>query len=529
MKKYITLVLFAMNAWAAQAQEAHRHTAYCGTAHGRHPWWEQYQRHRAAYNEMGKLRGGGITYLPVTMHIVCDDDGKGHASLNTVLDAFCQLNVDYSAADLQYFMEGDFDFIYNSAFNSHDTIVEGGTFALQYNVPNTFNPYFLADPAGYCGYSVRYADAVTVKYGCLGGHTLAHELGHDLLLEHPFYGWEGGISHDNTIPADFSQPAPQYIYVDYSMHNVYAGPSDVDTVEVENVDRTGPNANCNTAQDGFCDTDADYIAYRWQCNANGLSSETQIDPLGTVFQSDGQWIMSYSDDGCQTGFSGEQITAMRAYIFNERQSYLGNQNPVRDAITATQTLVTPASGATVSAYAREFIWNAVPGATHYVFEVTRVAGNYNSAQLMETVVTTDTSHVSSIYFAPQAPFLPYAWRVRPFNQGNTCAPVSAQNTFLSSTAISSNVEVGGGEWAAMVYPNPVGGGLSLVLECQSPQTSDADVRLFSVAGQTMSQQTVALNKGNNQVQVSTLGLAPGIYFLQLKTSFGALLEKVVVE
>lgn len=527
MKKTIFTLFAAMQ--CASALQAQQMPHPCGTPHGRHPWWNEYNRDRAGYQRIAQERGGSVTtYLPTTLHIVCNDDGKGHGSVIDVLNAFCQLNEDYSSADFHFFIEHPIHFIPNSAFNSHDTIVEGGTFALQYAVPNTFNPFFVSDPAGYCGYSVRYANSVTVNYGCIDGHTLAHELGHDMLLEHPFYGWEGGISHDNSIPADYTQPAPTHIYVDYSMHNTYAGPSQVDTVEVENVDRSGINQNCYTAADGFCDTDADYLNYRWFCDANGYSTQTQIDPLGTVFTSNGEWIMSYSSDGCQQGFSPEQVAAARSFVFNQRASYLYNQNPVRDTILNSPTLAFPTNGTTVSAHSRTFVWNAVPGATHYVLEITQAPNSYSAAQLTETVVTTDTTYFSNYYYAPRAPFLPYAWRVKAFNQGNTCAPVSAQGTFLTSTAIAS-VGTAAPLTDFLVYPNPIAQGQSLQVQWTNQQTTEANIRLVSLTGQTVWAQQYSLEAGNVWMEVPIEQLAAGVYGLEVRTKEGFVVEKIVVE
>ena len=80
--------------------------------------------------------------------------------------------------------------------------------------------------------------------------------------------------------------------------------------EVQAVERVD-GVNCDIAGDGFCDTPADYLNYRWNCNNQGLSNVTQTDPLGEKLKSDGSLIMSYSSDVCSYRFSEEQIAAMQ--------------------------------------------------------------------------------------------------------------------------------------------------------------------------------------------------------------------------
>ena len=165
----------------------------CGTPSGKTEWLKDYQLNPSRFHSLLEARGANTMYLPVTLQIVGTDDSLGMAGLDAVLASFCELNQDFKASGIQFFIEPPIRYVYETAFYRHDSVKAGGIRMLQNNVTNTINVYFVADPAGNCGYNLPYA-GIAMNNGCISGHTFAHEMGHCLNLPHTFIGWEGGTS-----------------------------------------------------------------------------------------------------------------------------------------------------------------------------------------------------------------------------------------------------------------------------------------------------------------------------------------------
>ncbi|MCH2023680.1 MAG: zinc-dependent metalloprotease [Saprospiraceae bacterium] len=499
----------------------------CGTPPIKTKWMIDYQKNRAAFNSTKS--SNNITYLPLSLHIVGNDDSTGYGTLSSILSAFCQVNIDFLSTGIQFFIEYPIRYIPNSSFYNHDSVIIGGGFMLQHNIANTTNCYFVSNPAGACGYNVLYG-GLTVSYNCLSGHTFSHELGHAMGLQHTFFGWEGGHGYNGSAIQVFNDAAPDQVLYDYTVFKDTMWPADtiiVDTAEVEIVARTGPSVNCSTAADGFCDTDADYLAFRWPCNSMGNSLIQQLDPDTIPFYSKGANIMSYSYDNCQQEFSAEQAQSMNAFIQTNRQSHLYNQNPTIDSISISDlTMIEPANNAILnSTTGVTFRWNSVPGATHYslkVCEFSCATGN----SLMEEVLLTDTFYISNLIYPPRISFLPYRWQVMPFNESYTCAGLSYAQNF--NTQIASGMRIIESIRNFSCYPNPVHEGNTITLEVNATKALMATIKLYSIAGQQLRQQNWKLIDGKNQFSLSPTTLGAGVYLIQLEIENRKMIKKIII-
>lgn len=460
-------------------------------------------------------------YLPISLHIVGRDDSTGFGDLNTILNSFCQLNSDFSQTGIQFFIEFPIHYHANSSWFRHDSTIAGGLMMLQENIPNTINVYFVQNPAGACGYNLPYA-GVAMNYSCLSGHTFAHELGHNLGLPHTFLGWEGGVSWDNSIAPDFSQPAPDTVTYNYTnfKDTMYTDTLIIDTALVELVARS----NCYDAADGFCDTEADYLAYRWVCNSQGQSTVTQRDPTGASFTSPGSPIMSYSSDNCQDAFTPEQEAAMLNHSDTRRPGLLGRMANLDTIRQSDIQVLEPLDNSEVYQERIQFRWQAVPGATHYYLEV-----NYNmGSDNMERLILTDTFYQSAFTYTPRNPLLAYTWRIKAFNDYRVCGNLSQTRNFNTTTQppVSLRNEELLNAWTIRVYPQPLPEGQNLRIDWQSRSEERAEYLLYNQLGQIVLQGQLQLYQGQQFLELPNIG--SGIYSLQLRSQARNYVQQLIV-
>lgn len=305
MKSLFSLlfVLFSASMVVGQDHPHKNELSPCGTVAEKSSWLAEFQKRDPVYKRV--LSDSQLIYVPLSVHLVSRDNGFGGFSEEDALAALCTLNEDFEPANIQFYLEGGFQYLADTELYSHQTVTDGGLKMLAYNIENTFNCYLVSSAAGNCGYNLPYA-GVANAFNCLGpeDHTWAHEMGHGFELPHPFLGWEGGVSHDNSVPHNYSSPAPDSVLFDYSdfQDTLYLSEERIISVsQVEKVD----GSNCFEAADGFCDTAPDYLSTRWACNEELTSPIVQTDPNGEKFQSDASLIMSYSFDNCAYRFSDE--------------------------------------------------------------------------------------------------------------------------------------------------------------------------------------------------------------------------------
>jgi hypothetical protein len=510
---YNTLALLALlMPVLLQAQQNNVHP--CGTPPGKSDWLKRYQQNPTQY------RTGADTtlYMPLTIHVLGNNNGAGYASPMKILDGICQLNDDYAVSDanILYYIEGDFNYIDSTAWNNHNSILVGYQMMMANNIPNTINNYLVSNPAGNAGYNLPSAKALAIgkSYLSLGRHVWSHEIGHNLSIQHPFLGWEGKTY-------SYSTPTPTTVVYDYtSFKSIFYNSADttiLDTALVELVN----GSNCTLAADGFCDTPPDYLSSGgWACDANGLSVTQLKDPNNVDFKADGTNFMTYADDNCGSRFTPQQVAAMRANILSTKSNYLYNQNPTRDTITATVTQNYPTQGEIVNYLGVDFSWSSAVGATKYVFQLSITP---TFTVIVNEVVTSDTT----ITIGPLTNNRTYYWRVKPFNPGYACAPKS--QSFQFATSDLSPVQNIKSIQQYRIYPNLIHDGQSVNIDIVMAKSLDVDVMLFNVSGQLVQQERVSFQQGFNHHPFSTNTLPTGMYVLVIRTEDGIVRDKIVVQ
>lgn len=508
-KKFLLLVLNCLCFHVINAQQL----APCGTIDHKSDWLRKYQAAPDTYDK----NTGTILYVPMTLHVLGDNSGSGYFSLTNTLNAFCELNEQMAESEIQFFLAGDIRYVNNTDWYDHATVLEGAAMMFENNVPNTINTYIVSDPAGNCGYNLPYAGIALAK-SCAtpGNHTWAHEVGHNLSLPHPFLGWEGGISHDGSVLPNFNEPAPTTVLYDYTYFKdtLIIDTLIIDTAYVEYVD----GRNCEIAADGFCDTPPDYIAQRWNCNGNDVSPQSQQDPDGISFRSDGTLIMSYSDDNCQSRFSAEQIAAMRANLIDEKPELISQESPQIQIVEAIVPQV-PLEDELVAFDNAYFEWTAVAGAEQYLVQISRLP---SFSIKDEYILDTNSFSVDNLQADKT-----YYWRVRPFNHYSFCADFT-DNIRFEAAMISdiSNLDVVS---HLSIQPNLTSVGQEVLLSIHTTQALDLKIGIHDISGKNLFQSTVQTSVGSHDFVIPTEALVKGLYLVNIDVEGIKVVRKLVVE
>lgn len=467
----------------------------CGTSDFESSTLEEWRANR---NQIATMRSDDLLYVKMKIHIVGSDDGNGYYSLPDLLASFCKLNEDMAGAGIKMELDPDINYINSNRYYDHSFQI-GAQMMSQYNVPNMVNCYIVDDPAGNCGYFSPSRDAVALKKSCLGSRsaTWSHELGHFFSLPHTFSGWEG-------TEYEYGEIAPTRVGNNNRL--------------VELAD----SSNCENAGDGFCDTQADYLSYRWSCS-QGISPDTLMDPDSTTFRTTGTNIMSYSNDNCQLFFSEEQASAMQFDITVGRSNHLSSNDipePINfepDSFNALQGVdeeILQYDDATIR-------WESIPGADFYVVELNKVLP-FASKPDFEFLIADTFLHMDFL----EDGFY-YDWEVIPFHPGDGCSTKSGKYRFLASQTTSTALE--SNDHHLSVVPNPVLSSEQMRINYRAQSPSKAQLELIDLNGKVVNQRTIQLHRGLNRISLPGTNIPSGMYLLQIRDEYAIARTKVSVQ
>lgn len=441
-------------------------------------------------SDWSQRNSNATRYVPLKLHIVGRTNGTGATDYRKIFTNFCELNASYDSMNIQFYISGDIHYIYDNYFYSWDnnTSSAGDDLMQNYNVSNAINCYIVGSVTGLCGYAwppgwgpnnpsqPNSGDGLVLIGDCIGSGntTWQHEMGHYFSLMHTFDG-VGGWSE-------------------------------------EHVARTGPNANCAFAGDGFCDSPADPIDYRSSCPYG----QTLTDPVGDFYNPDETLFMSYYDDACTSRFNDQAKDACNGVLDADRSYLLTPTLPSLSPLTDTATLVYPAAGSNPPYNYIPFQWTRVPGAFIYNLEVVRTSGNTIDRV---NILTSDTSYVVIDQFSISRE---YKWRVTPFNRIALCEPISTYQIFYTGDAVViPNAIQELSESDVIIYPNPTNQNQSLTVQSTEKENT---LSLYDPQGKLVLQNQYT----SSTMQLPIKTISAGIYLLHISNTKGTITKKVII-
>ena len=232
----------------------------------------------------------GMNSLPLSLHIIRDNNGSGGLTNAEITTMLADLNATFLSAQIEFFLPTSVNYIDSDTYYEFGSWEES-SLTNAYNVPNTVNIYIpntvQSNSGTYiCGYTHFPGEAgehVIVSSACVfNGSTLAHEVGHFFGLYHTHGKTNGG-----------------------------------------NTDELATGNNCIFSGDDICDTDADpNIFGNVDTNCNYIGNA--IDENGMPYQPDPSNLMSYAPASCRDFISSGQAERMHYFLQNERSNIASN-------------------------------------------------------------------------------------------------------------------------------------------------------------------------------------------------------------
>ncbi len=466
----------------------------------------------------GFRKSNNTIYVPVSFHLVAEDDASNRISERTVLQQLCQMNKDFQQTGLQFFLNnGTFDYVDNSTvYNDPGSASRGIMDLIRDNsavdiwiVGNTddndnSNGVTL-------GYYSRSFDWVVIDKSQISGEAigLSHELGHFFSLPHPFLGWDAdpyqADKHGNPAPVR----APGGNLTEYM-----------------------DGSNCETAGDRICDTPPDYnFGFTWtrDCNYRGGAK----DPRGEDVDPDEYNIVGYflpenSSDCIRSSyrFTEDQSRIMNADYEAADRRYLRNNAvaPTTEVVTEIPVLTLPLNEATVAdSKPIALQWEAVPHADSYLVEVDLIA-SFVVRPLRIVVNTHELELDPSLLFKDRT----YYWRVTPFNALGGCAGSSTTKQFRVSSVTSVNNTIPEME-SLFISPNPHPANQNLNLSVNVNGNFQAAIDLFDTNGKLIRAfGEMEFIVGKNDYRLPSSALEPGVYALSIKSQKGKSVQRIII-
>lgn len=249
------------------------------------------------------------------------------------------------------------------------------------------------------------------------------------------------------------------------------------------------------------------------------------DTTGTTSEN----VMSYYPDVCATDFSVQQGEAMKMDIASRGFATL-YEAPSDITITETASVVYPVDNSISAQPLLNFQWNPVNGATFYhvdIYQLNALGLPLVGGERYD-LMTTNTN-----LWLTLTPGNRYAWRVYPLNATSFCDRNATGSSEAKFEVFDWNVsvdKVAAQIQSSKVYPNPTSSGHEALLEIESSIVGTAQISIINSIGQeVLAPQSIDIVPGMNVQKLSTMGLAAGLYVVNIETDGQIATHKLLIK
>lgn len=476
----------------------------CGTTGDlAEPIAEQLRLHKKTIEENGVVYPRSTIYLAVKFHLVARKDGTGRVSEQNVLTQLCTLNEDFADQNIQFYLDGGFNYINDDQTYNDHFADDQFTVMINNKDLDAINIYIIENidsGSQLQAYYTRSFDWIVISNDQIGAaHTLTHEIGHFLGLLHPFHGWD----RDPYEPAKHGSPAPE---------------KTTRGVLVERAD----GSNCNDAGDMICDTPADY-AFRYP-RSNCTFEDVVLDPSSAPIDPDERLFMNYFKCSRKDYyFTDQQKEIMMIELMSSTRFAIRDDVPNSTAIVnQLPEIISPKANESISTNSVVLKWTDTPNATHYLVEVD-ISPNFAS-DLRQSFVT----EINELFIAGLSPSRLHFWRITPYNEYSSCTGSTNRSAFKTGVVTQTNYIAAVDNWS--VAPNPVQSNTPVYIQLESSANFQANVSLFNVSGSRVLQPIpFPIKRGVNEMKLFLEGqLEAGIYLIQIQSHLGMLSQRIMV-
>jgi hypothetical protein len=450
---------------------------------------------------------GDKLYIPVKFHIVSDNNGKGGATYQTLLNQLARLNNDYAKFNFVFYLKDNYNF--NVVRNTNIQTLPRDNENLMATLvdPKAINVFVVKTIGSsgvgsgiVLGYYSPDKDFLVIQEAeaAKQSNTLSHEIGHFFNLKHTFFGWEANPYDEN----EHGNPCVLSLIPNTN-------------IQVEKVDKS----NCKNAADQLCDTPPDY---NFGLTASGCVWTKIIkDKNGDVIVPMKNNHMSYFSDCSDFTFTAEQEDKMRGnYSLISRNFLKSSYVPVTDTLPKEITTVTPIKNQKFDVYTSAYFEWADQKASTYLLEVKNTS---NSTEFYTFWVQGANSYTVTTLL----PNKNYFWTVRAFHDGYTNTLTSPSIIFKTGNLMVSTSELDGLK-SIEVYPNPLSQNQKTNLDINATDNDDLKITILDVTSKIIDQKSIKVHQGQNLVELDPLTNS-GMYMVKIENKNGSITKKVMVQ
>jgi len=191
------------------------------------------------------------TFIPVKIHIVGTDEGEDRANERDVLTMLCNLNNNFLAVDIQFYLYEDFNYIDNTTLHEFNSTHHSNIQFENNRVNNVINFYIVKDMGN---------PQLFLKYDPAEGRDWIVARRDKITDNPPIFMMKGLGSYLSLLPTYWCWNAfPQF---DSTNDSIFCYNGNLEPIELQN------GSNCDVAGDLICDTPPDYFFGNTWTNCN---------------------------------------------------------------------------------------------------------------------------------------------------------------------------------------------------------------------------------------------------------------------